>query len=65
MHIKIHMLKEQCHSLTPLGREVRLNRIDELAIYILKNAEKKCRKFRTDELVYSPEKAKAGKTWYF
>ena len=29
------------------------------------NAEKKCGKFRTGEVDYSPERDKAGKTWYF
>ena len=32
---------------------------------MLINAEKKCRKFRTGEVAYSPETAKAGKIWYF
>ena len=43
--------------------EVLLNRIEELSTCLTKNAEKKCRKFRTSEVYFSLEVAKASKTW--
>ena len=65
MSFKIQQLKDQCHSLTPLHREVKLNSIDKITTDLLMNVEKKSRKIRTGEVNYSPETAKAGKTWYF
>ena len=32
---------------------------------LLINVEKKCRKFRTSEVDYSPDAAQAGHLWYF
>ena len=61
----IQNLKDQWHTLDPSLREVRLNRIDELATDILINAEKKCIKFRNSEVDYSPETKSTGKTWHF
>ena len=48
---KIKQLKEQWHTLDLLLREIRLHRIDELGNGSLINVEKKCKKFRTREVV--------------
>ena len=67
MHLipnKIQKLKEKWHTLDPLQRETRPNRIDEQATSCLISAEKRCPKFRTSEVDYSLETKKAKKTWY-
>ena len=58
---KIQQLKDQWHSISTTIREIKLNSIDSLTTDLLLNAENKCGKFRTGEIDYSPETAKAGK----
>ena len=60
---KIQQLKDQWNTLDPLLREVRLNRIDELATELLMNL-KNIQKLKTGEMDYSPETAAAGKNFH-
>ena len=55
--LKLQELKEQCHSLTSMRRELKLNSIDALTKNLVINAEKKRRKFRTGEIDLSPDTA--------
>ena len=52
-------------NLDPLRREVKLNHIDNQVKDALINTAKKCRKYRTGEINFSPETSKAGKVWHF
>ena len=57
------LIKETWYTLDPLLREVRLNRIEELATDLLTNEGKKGRRFRTSEVEKIPETKKAVKNW--
>ena len=58
---KTHQLKEKWHYLDTQLRETQLNKMCELSTEMLINDENKCRKFRTDEVDYSPETNETGK----
>ena len=43
---------------------MKLNMLDEQITDILLHVEKKCRKFRTGEVEYSPEVSEVSERWY-
>ena len=58
---KIQHLIKHWQSISTSSCEIKLDSTDSLTADLLFNAEKKCRKFRTGEVDYSPETANVGK----